>query len=231
MQDVANLASINFSNSLGYALVTRAVVKNIATYAQEGEDTLSSCCTMSSLLADSGTRKPFREAFFSLGGLHAVVTPMKFTECVFWTGVTGVRFLFCLEITSSWDRAKDSFLTVISNFACSIIAFVGMCRPKLGIHLWYFATKTIFECAGDEIITNIAQGIVGSFDQLYNAMAFNLGKKETAGMDQACDSMREKAKKIGRAVEDLKVSENVQDAETIEFRVVTLISEMLSSAK
>ncbi len=223
MQEVTDNPYLNMFDSLGYTLITRAVFKNIATFAEEGDQSEASRFSIDRLYFAAGTRQPFRETYFAANGLFMQGTMTG----LFWSVVTLIRLPFSYSVQKTWSLAKEGYIVAISNLACQFIAFVGMCRPKWGVTLWFYATRELFSCAGDEIVTALSKGIICGYRSLYPALEYNLGKDNVIGLDVACASLDEKVARVATALKEHTFWSSVKDAHPIEDRLVEVVTQML----
>ncbi len=213
-------------DSVGYGMCTRAVLKNLVTFAEMGEP-VGPCLSMERIHFSSLTRQPFRDAYFATSGLFL----QKILEGVLWTGATLVRGLCCLDVTITWGMAKDGFIMAISNLAFLIISFLGMCRPKWGVSLWFTATKWAMESAGDDIVKNLANGLFLGFEELYPALVYNLGKEETLGTDETCQTLRENLKKVAEAIDGLNLLDDQGSVNTLKDGAIRVCATLVDRIK
>ena len=223
MQQVVDNPYLNVFDSIGYTLCTRAVIKNIATYAEEGDQSKASCCTINRLYFASGTRQPFRESYFAASGLFM---QGLFTGA-FWGVVTVIRFGMTLDVTKTSSLFKEAVIVAVSNLACQIIAFAGMCKPQWGVSLWLYMTKQLFDSAGDEIVFALAKGVNHCFKALYPALLFNLGKDKVVGLEDACTSLQQKMVKVGEALKDLGFFEKLEETNVVEDRALQIVVKLI----
>lgn len=223
MQSVVDNPWLNVFDSLGYTLCTRAVIKNIATFAEEGDQSQASCCTINRLYFAAGTRQPFRESYFAASGLfmQGVYT------AAFWGIVTIIRLPLGWDVTKTCTLFKEAVIVAISNLACQVIAFAGMCKPKWGVSLWLFMTKQLFDNAGDEIVFSVAKGVNHCFKELHPALLYNLGKDRVEGLEEACANLREKSDKIGKTLEGLGFFERLEGSNAVEDRALEVIGKLI----
>lgn len=223
MQEVVDNPWLNSFDSIGYTLTTRAVIKNIATFAEEGDQSEAPRCSIDRLYFAAGTRQPFRESYFATSGLFV----QGLITAAFWGAVITIRFVCCLDVRKPCTLFKEAIIVAISNLASQIIAFAGMCRPQWGVSLWLFMTKELFDNAGDEIVLAVAKGVNLCFRDLYPALLFNLGKEKVKGLEEACDHLREKVAKISTALQANGFFEKLENTHAVEDRALEVLSKLI----
>ena len=145
----------------------------------------------------------------------------------FWGAITVIRVPFCWDVSKTGCLFKEYVIVAITNLACQIISFVGMCRPKWGVSLWLYTTSNIFQHAGTEVVDSISSGVSRCFKELHPSLLYNLGKKKVEGLDKSCANLEAKAKKVKETLREGDFFKKLENSNALEDRTLEIFSRIV----